>query len=110
MQVLTSANQYYGENWGSISLYNSSTGTNNTIPATITSAYPHIPMGYMNWQDLASYLDWSGLRPMSEFEYEKACRGTLTAVPFEYPWGSTILNGGYNDNRFGYNNSKNNRG
>ena len=104
-RVLTSANQYYGESWGSISLYNSSTGTNNTIPATITSAYPHIPMGYMNWQDLASYLDWSGLRPMSEFEYEKACRGTLTAVPFEYPWGSTILNGGYNDNRFGYNTS-----
>ena len=104
-RVLTTTNQYYGENWGSINLYNSTTGTNNTIPATITCAYPHIPMGYMNWQDLTSYLDWSGLRPMTEFEYEKACRGTLTAVPYEYPWGTTILNGGYNDNRFGYNTS-----
>jgi len=101
-RVLTSANQYYGENWGSISLYNSATGTNNTIPATIASAYPHIPMGYMNWQDLTSYLDWSGLRPMTEFEYEKACRGTVTPVPYEYPWGSTVLNGGNNGNSFWY--------
>jgi len=101
-RVLTSANQYYGENWGSISLYNSTTGTNNTIPATITSAFPHIPMGYMNWQDLTSYLDWSGLRPMTEFEYEKASRGTLAPVPFEYPWGSTVLTGGNNGNYYNY--------
>ena len=99
-RVLTSANQYFGENWNALGIYNSNTGTNNTIPATIASAYPHIPMGYMNWQDLTSYLDWSGLRPMTEFEYEKACRGTLTPIAYEYPWGSTILNGGYNDNRF----------
>ena len=45
----------------------------------------------MNWQDLTSYLDWSGLRPMTEFEYEKACRGTLNPVPYEYPWGTTVI-------------------
>ncbi len=99
-RVLTSTGQYIGENWNALGIYNSTTGTNNSIPATITTSYPHIPMGYMNWQDLTSYLDWSGLRPMNEFEYEKACRGTLTAVPFEYPWGTTILNGGNYDNRF----------
>jgi formylglycine-generating enzyme required for sulfatase activity len=99
-RVLTTANQYFGENWNALSVYNSTTGTSNTIPATIASAYPHIPKGYMNWQDLTSYLDWSGLRPMTEFEYEKACRGTLNPIAYEYPWGSTILNGGYNDNRF----------
>jgi hypothetical protein len=98
-RLLTSTN-YFGENWNALGIYNSTTGTNNSIPATITTSYPHIPMGYMNWQDLTSYLDWSGLRPMNEFEYEKACRGRLTAVPFEYPWGTTILNGGNNDNRF----------
>jgi hypothetical protein len=101
-RVLTSTGQYYGENWGSISLYNSTTGTNNTIPATVTSAYPHIPMGYMNWQDLTSYLDWSGLRPMTEFEFEKSCRGTLDPVAYEYPWGSTILTGGNNGNYYNY--------
>jgi formylglycine-generating enzyme required for sulfatase activity len=99
-RVLTYDYQYIGENWNALGIYNSSTGTNNSIPATIATSYPHIPMGYMNWQDLTSYLDWSGLRPMTEFEYEKACRGTLTAVPYEYPWGNTILTGGNNGNYY----------
>jgi hypothetical protein len=55
----------------------------------------------MNWQDLTSYLDWSGLRPMTEFEYEKACRGTLSPVPREYPWGNNstlnMINGSNNN-------------
>ena len=98
-RLLTSINQYFGENWGSISLYNATTGTNNTIPATVTSAYPHLPMGYMNWQDLTSYLDWSGLRPMTEFEFEKASRGNnagtaITPIANEFPWGSTIITNG----------------
>ena len=102
-RVLSTVNQYYGENSYGLSLYNSTTGTSNSIPATISTANTHIPRGYMNWQDLTAYLDWSGLRPMSEFEYEKACRGTLTPIPYEYPWGSTILNGGNNSNVIGYN-------
>lgn len=40
---------------------------------------------------LASYLDWSGLRLMTELEYEKACRGTLSPVPNEYAWGTTNI-------------------
>jgi len=95
-RVLTSANQYIGNNASYMSLYNSSTGTASTVPATFTSAYPHLPMGYMNWQDLSAYLDWSGLRPMTEFEYEKACRGNNSgtanvAFPYEYPWGNTNI-------------------
>lgn len=35
-----------------------------------------------------AYLDWSGLRPMSEFEYEKAARGTVAAVQGEFAWGT----------------------
>lgn len=70
-------------------------GTDNTIPAVfgLTNTYnAYLPAGYLNWQDLASYLDWSGLRPMTEFEYEKSCRGTLAPVAYEYPWGSTVIN------------------
>jgi formylglycine-generating enzyme required for sulfatase activity len=66
-------------------------GTNNSVPAifVLDNAYnAFLPSGYMNWQDLTSYLDWSGLRPMTEFEYEKACRGTLNPVAYEYPWGN----------------------
>lgn len=48
-----------------------------------------IACNYLSWGDLTAYLDWSGLRPMTELEYEKACRGTIAPVPNEYPWGTT---------------------
>ncbi|MCC7029625.1 MAG: hypothetical protein IT257_04910 [Chitinophagaceae bacterium] len=41
-----------------------------------------------------SFLDWTGLRPMTEMEYEKLCRGTKfngqanPRVVGEYPWGT----------------------
>ena len=34
----------------------------------------YIPL-HISWSDMSAYLDWSGLRPMTELEYEKACRG-----------------------------------
>lgn len=43
---------------------------------------------YLSWADGAAYADWSGLRPMTELEYEKACRGTVAASADEYAWGS----------------------
>lgn len=48
-----------------------------------------IACNYLGWQDLTAYADWAGLRPMTELEYEKACRGPLTPVSFEYAWGTT---------------------
>lgn len=41
------------------------------------------------WWDVAAFLDWSALRPMTELEYEKACRGTNAAVVGEYAHGTT---------------------
>jgi formylglycine-generating enzyme required for sulfatase activity len=38
-----------------------------------------------------AYADWSGLRPMTELEFEKACRGPVFPVPAEYAWGNTII-------------------
>ncbi|MCE2790069.1 MAG: hypothetical protein LW630_09185 [Saprospiraceae bacterium] len=35
-----------------------------------------------------AFLDWSGLRPYTELEYEKACRGTVNPVGGEFPFGS----------------------
>jgi formylglycine-generating enzyme required for sulfatase activity len=58
-----------------------------------------VAMSYMSWADLTALLDWSGLRPMSELEYEKAGRGSrgvsspITAVSGEYAWGSTSITG-----------------
>ena len=45
----------------------------------------------LSWDDGISYLDWSGLRPMTELEYEKACRGPNEAVGNEYAWGTTLI-------------------
>jgi len=86
---------YFGNGQGT-NVYINSSGIYNTKAATFATGYPYLPMGYMNWQDLAAYLDWSGLRPMTEFEFEKACRGNNggtanTPVANEYPWGNTSI-------------------
>jgi formylglycine-generating enzyme required for sulfatase activity len=47
---------------------------------------------YMNWRDAMAFADWAALRPMTEFEFEKAARGNLTPVRYEYAWGSTTAN------------------
>lgn len=43
----------------------------------------------LTMNDLMSYLDWSGLRPMTELEFEKACRGPLLPVSMELVYGAT---------------------
>ena len=48
-----------------------------TVPATPTSDAAAL-----------AYLDWSGLRPMTEFEFEKAARGPVPPVPGEFAWGT----------------------
>lgn len=49
---------------------------------------PYAPMIYLDWAHGAAYADWAGLRPMTELEFEKACRGPLTPVMGEFPWGT----------------------
>jgi hypothetical protein len=53
--------------------------------------YEGVAMNYLSWADLTAYLDWSGLRPMSDLEFERAGRGPYRAVSGEYAWGSTSL-------------------
>jgi len=55
---------------------------------------PDRAANFINWMDAAAYADWSGLRPMTETEYEKACRGPLAPVVNEYAWGNTSVNPG----------------
>ena len=45
---------------------------------------------YMSAYDMLAYCDWSGLRPMSEPEYEKACRRPYPQLPEkgEYAWNT----------------------
>lgn len=58
-----------------------------------STSNPNLACNFLSWWDLAAYFDWSGLRPMTELEYEKACRGTLAAVTNEFAWGTTAVTG-----------------
>lgn len=68
--------------------YRNSINVSNGIYYTSS---PYVACNFISWPDLAAYLDWSGLRPMSEFEFEKACRGTLNPVTNEYAWGTSNI-------------------
>jgi formylglycine-generating enzyme required for sulfatase activity len=46
---------------------------------------------WLSWMDGAAYADWAGLRPMTELEFEKVCRGTQTVVDDEYAWGANTI-------------------
>ncbi len=68
-----------------------SVGVNSDTPAIYTTDYSYVACNYLNWADLTAYLDWSALRPMTELEFEKACRGTAAAVANEYAWGNATI-------------------
>ena len=85
--------------WDSGNAANSSTTPDRDSPNGQT--YCGVPANYLSWDDLTAYLDWAGLRPMSELEFEKASRGPTASVNGEYAWGtasgtnaSGVTNGG----------------
>ena len=75
-------------------LYQSITGTHPTFAADA----PDRPLMYTNYADYYSYLDWSGLRPMTELEYEKASRGSrgvgFLPTADEFAWGDISIKAG----------------
>jgi formylglycine-generating enzyme required for sulfatase activity len=60
-------------------------------PLVCTSERPFRAMSYLAWTDLAAFLDWAGLRPLTELEFEKAARGPFLPVNGEYAWGTTKI-------------------
>jgi formylglycine-generating enzyme required for sulfatase activity len=76
---------------------------NNLDDATLTRLTPSGGSGdracnNLSSQDILAYLDWSALRPMTELEYEKMCRGRdVTYGPIypingEFAWGNNSIN------------------
>jgi len=88
LNLLTSAqatNRYYN-----------TTAYRYTISGThpnYSASAPDRACNHLTWADGIAYMDWSGLRPMTELEYEKASRGTLTPVSGEYAWGTGTIAG-----------------
>ena len=59
-----------------------------SAPATYTCTPPDRDCNFLRDDDLLAYLDWAGLAPMTELEYETAARGPLHPVPGEFAWGT----------------------
>ncbi len=70
-------------------VYGCDANANNVTDETADGEW--IACNFLTWMDLSAYLDWAGLRPITELEYEKACRGNITAVASEYPWGNANI-------------------
>jgi Sulfatase-modifying factor enzyme 1 len=63
-----------------------------TFPAYV-APNPEYAIQVITTADLLAYADWAGMRPMTELEYEKACRGANNLpIPMENAWGNTTLN------------------
>ena len=60
-------------------------------PVTCSTQRPYRAAGYLSWMDLAAFLDWAALRPMTELEYEKASRGPVVPEEGEFPWGDQTI-------------------
>ncbi|MDE7150487.1 MAG: hypothetical protein K2O01_08840, partial [Bacteroidales bacterium] len=50
-----------------------------------------LAVNFVSMYDLLAYADFAGLRPMTELEYEKACRGNRPVVNDEYAWGAVTM-------------------
>lgn len=68
--------------------YSESRGTIRLDGSTYVAGTPHRPVNWISWDDGLAFADWAGLRPMTEFEFTKACRGPNTPVAHEFPWGT----------------------
>jgi len=62
-------------------------------PAVYKTDQPYVACNGLLWRDCVSFAEWAGLRPMTELEFEKACRGPLKPVPNEYAWGTAGIAG-----------------
>ena len=54
----------------------------------------NIACNYLSAFDLLAYLDWAGLRPITEFEFEKTCRGPHQksfGYTYQKSWGNTDI-------------------
>jgi len=62
-------------------------------PAVYETGAPYVACNFLSHFDGAAFAAWAGLRPMTELEFEKACRGPLLPVPDEYAWGTDGIAG-----------------
>jgi formylglycine-generating enzyme required for sulfatase activity len=62
-----------------------------TTHAPFVASVPDRPIDNLSWMDAAAFADWAALRPMTEWEFEKAARGSAPATAGEFAWGTTNI-------------------
>ncbi len=67
-------------------------GTLKREDGKVVAGSPHRPANFISWEDGIAFLDWSGLRPMTDFEFTKAARGPERPIPGDYVWGTDNMN------------------
>ena len=77
------------QNWNYVHVVDDLAGT--SLPRVYAATYPDLCCNWLSYDDVALWASWAGLRPMTELEYEKACRGPLAPVENEYVWGDTTF-------------------
>jgi formylglycine-generating enzyme required for sulfatase activity len=86
----TTANFRYPGNFGN---YRNRLYSGGSYPNAYGSDRQDRAQNYLSWHDLCAYLDWAALRPITEMEYEKICRGPGASTQ-EYAWGTTSITAG----------------
>lgn len=74
-------------------IYCQPSGNGTTDPIVFGVDVPDRACNRISPTDSLAYMDWAGLRPMTELEFEKACRGPQNAVANEYAWGNANIAG-----------------
>ncbi len=75
-------------------LYGCDANGNNVFDEADDGEY--VACNYLSWPDVAAWLDWAGLSPMTEIHFERICRGISYpgnyAVYGEFAWGDSTIN------------------
>ena len=65
---------------------------NLNIPATYeVREGKYRACNWLNAEDIAAFLDWAALRPITELEFEKAARGITNPTKGEFSWGTPYI-------------------
>ncbi|HEY0677115.1 MAG TPA: SUMF1/EgtB/PvdO family nonheme iron enzyme [Chitinophagaceae bacterium] len=91
LNCISAGASHHRANFGG-KLYYEHRGTIKIEDDRYFSASPSRPCNFVSWDDACAFADWSCLRPMTELEFEKACRGNRTPIPHEYPWNTSSKN------------------
>jgi hypothetical protein len=58
-------------------------GNGTSEPVKFYTYAPARAVNFMSWANIVAIADWAGMRPITELEYEKACRGPKEPIPDE---------------------------